>query len=639
MLLLGKHLLALEMCDADGATPTIKQHMTAETRSVFHLLDVQGLVESGVDGRYTLTSRGRKVVRLIAQGRELGLLPPRNEIARNWRFLGSEILAALSAAASAGGAVTPVTQDLLSGRGLAATSHDRGRAGATVRLTSWGVRWLALARGCMPHLRITPEIAATIRRLPPSYSPLHEYPVRAEHLWELEAMDLLVWSVPDAEVYALTALGEAALEAVEKGGYPHAGIVLDERIMRALTTIADHSAPHPTARQYERLQRIGYLDSTRAITAAGEAALRAARILEREPRARPASFAISRDETELLRELQSLEMSGEAPPTKTALHRVLLDRPESSYQDFVGAYGRSINDDKARKREARERQAHRREEERAFGRPGELDELLMRLEAWGMVSAAGSGAQTSYHTTPRGQRMLDELRESASMGQPLAISATAVKAITSATTASRFGAPATVWVRRAHEEGLIGAQGITRFGRYIADLALTYSPLPILTRAEARALAHPPEVDPGSAPDHAMSDLADIHQTLDRLEARGLIDCLVDGHIIRTEAGLTLTRAVQGALELAYPVTPDLLALLRAIHQVNLTLYAKDRSGFLASETWDEVERLSGLSAETFREVVHLARLGQYLGDANLTDAGEDLIAVMAPEDRRVPVA
>jgi hypothetical protein len=63
---------------------------------------------------------------------------------------------------------------------------------------------------------------------------------------------------------------------------------------------------------------------------------------------------------------------------------------------------------------------------------------------------------------------------------------------------------------------------------------------------------------------------------LDKLEARGLIERLVDGQIVRTEAGQLVARAVNDALELAYPATPAIVCLLTAIHQVG-TLFVKER--------------------------------------------------------------
>jgi len=43
-----------------------------------------------------------------------------------------------------------------------------------------------------------------------------------------------------------------------------------------------------------------------------------------------------------------------------------------------------------------------------------------------------------------------------------------------------------------------------------------------------------------------------------------------------------------------------------------------------------EVERLTGLESNAFQEAVYIARLGHYIGDANINDAGSDLLEALA---------
>ncbi len=640
MLLTGRHLQALETSEMQGAMSLGDKSMNQEVQDAYHVLEVQGLADLRPEGRYLLTESGREAVHLLVLMHEQALLPPTQEMAGNWRFLGSEVLTALAAADRVGGEVGPVTEELLRSRGLADETEDEDHEAPYVRLNSAGIQWLQLLRTCRPRVEITPDLATTIRHLPPSYSPLHAFDIAPGHLELLEAMDLLVWSVPDAEVYALSALGEAVSEAIEKGGYPSEGIVLDDMVTRLLVAVDDEGSGAITSEQCEQLQRLGYVDADSTLTSAGEAALRVRRIVERGPDARPASFAITSEEMALLRTVQSLSTDdGDTaqPVTKLALHTALLDRAEKQYQEFVREYGRTTEDVKARKREAQEIQSYRREQARAVGRPAEIDELIMQLEAWDLLRGEVEGAQTVCQLTARGRAVLLDQQHSTAPVSVEDVTAAAVKAITAATSATRFGAPATAWIQQAHAEGLIGSQGITRRGRFFAGLAVSAPRIPVLTRHEAEMLINLPTREPAMGLSGDGQADVEIGHALDRLEARGLIDRLVDGQIVRTETGITLTHAVQGALELAYPVTPSILRLLLAVQRVGETLYAKDKKGYLISESWEEVERLSGLGADIFRETVHLAKLGQYLGDANLTGAGEDLLTVMAGQ--RAPVA
>lgn len=50
----------------------------------------------------------------------------------------------------------------------------------------------------------------------------------------------------------------------------------------------------------------------------------------------------------------------------------------------------------------------------------------------------------------------------------------------------------------------------------------------------------------------------------------------------------------------------------------------------VAPHHWVEVERLTGLESNAFQEAVYIARLGHYIGDANINDAGSDLLEALA---------
>src|SRR5204862_8032856 len=81
---------------------------------------------------------------------------------------------------------------------------------------------------------------------------------------------------------------------------------------------------------------------------------------------------------------------------------------------------------------------------------------------------------------------------------------------------------------------------------------------------------------PETVMDHSSLDEEKQDWAFEKLEARGLIERLVDGQIVRTEAGQLLAKAVSGALQLGHPVTPAIVRLLAAMRQVG-TLYVKER--------------------------------------------------------------
>ncbi len=82
-------------------------------------------------------------------------------------------------------------------------------------------------------------------------------------------------------------------------------------------------------------------------------------------------------------------------------------------------------------------------------------------------------------------------------------------------------------------------------------------------------------------------------------------------------------------LALAQPVTPAIVCLLEAIRQVG-SLHVKERKVRMAPQQWAEIEHLTGLEPEAFRQAVFVTRLGHYIGDANINEAGLDLLEALA---------
>ena len=453
----------------------------------------------------------------------------------------------------------------------------------------------------------------------PGYTGRPDLHIPAEHIALLEVMNLLSWSVPERTIYALTALGQAVYEALRKGGYAPLDAVLDEPTLEVLALLVDRGSEALTSEQMLDLQTLGYVELDGTVSAEGQAAMRAYALLQQESPEQANTFAITEPEGELLAAMKQLDEpanGSQLHPDKKTLHRVLVDRMVKRYQDFAGRYGRTVKERSAKKRQAVAMLEHLKEHDEWFGTFWDLEELLVSLEAFDLLRAEGEGPKTVYRLTPNGYKVVAE-----QAGKPRDITATAVKVLTTA--ATRFQAPADSWVEQAREEGLIGTGGVTRSGRFYAELAEHCVRVPALTREEAELLVNLPE----TVRDHSSLDEEKQDWALEKLEARGLIERLVDGQIVRTEAGQLLAKAVSGALQLGHPVTPAIIRLLAAIRQVG-TLYVKERKVRMMPHKWAEVERLTGLGPQEFQEAVHIARLGHYIGEVNITEAGLDLLAV-----------
>jgi len=642
MLITKAHLLALqEFAAGEAAGHPVRTLAQDEPQEhIYRELELQGLLLLEVPRSYRLTHAGREALGILeamrkAAGQAQGPytahphpLPLHfNELKNDWRFLGSDILAALQAARQKGGRVGPLTAQELSARGLTESVHDTLEKRSTIRLNQHGEAWLDFARRYRPRLEITGDLANSMRHMHPGYTGRPDANMPAEHIALLEAMDLLTWSVPERTIYALTALGRAVYETLLKEGYAPLDTVLDEPTLKVLALLVERGSEALTSEQLLNLQMLGYVELDGTVSAAGQAAMRAYSLLQRESPEQIRTFAITEHEIELLAAVQQIAEpanSSQLHPDKKMLHRVLVDRMVKRYQDLVGRYGRTIEERSAKKRKAVALLEHLKDHDEWFNTFWDLDELLVGLEAFDLLRAEVEETKTVYRLTPTGHKILAEQQ-----GSSRDITATAVKVLTTAVT--RFHAPADSWVEQAREEGLIGTGGVSKSGRFYADLAEHCVRIPALTREEAEVLVNLPETvretSTSTARDHSSLDEEKQGWALEKLEARGLIERLVDGQIVQTEAGQLLARAVSGALQLGHPVTPAIVRLLVAIRQVG-TLYVKEQKVRMMPHNWAEEERLTGLGPQEFKEAVHIARLGHYIGEVNITEAGLDLLAV-----------
>lgn len=629
MLVTTANLLALKEL-AEGEATGHPVHALTENdprEHIYRVLELQGLVLLAVPRAYQLTYAGREAVRILDAMREAALLSPLDQLENDWRFLGSDILAALQAAQRNGGRVGPLTLEVLSTRGLTESVHGTLEKRSLIRLNRYAEAWVDFVRRYRPRLEINGDLANSIHSMHPGYTGRPGLDMPPEHIALLEAMDLLTWSVPERTGYALTALGQAVYEALRKGGYSLLDAVLDESILEVLALLSDEGSEALTSEQLRDLQLLGYVEFDGTLSAAGQAAMRAYSLLQRESLEQARNFAITEAESELLAVIHQLtdpSNNSQLQTDKKTLHRVLVDRMVKRYQDFVGRYGRIVKERSAKKRQAAAMLEQLKDHNEWFSTFWDLEELLVSLESFDLLRAEGEGTKTVYRLTRNGHKIVAEQD-----GNSRDITATAVKVLT--ITATRFPAPADSWIEQAREEGLIGTGGVTRSGRFYAQLAEYCLRKPALTREEAEVLVNLPETvqetSTSEAVDHSSLDEEKLGWAFEKLEARGLIERLVDGQIVRTEAGELLAKAVSGAMRLGHPVTPTIVRLLTAIRQVG-TLYVKERKVRIQPRQWAEVERLTGLGPQEFQEAVHVARMGHYIGESGINEAGLDLLAV-----------
>ncbi len=609
MLLTTEHVQLIELLDSTAVPTrgvTMREPLLASPET-WHVLDLEGIVTGDPPAGYTLTGFGKETARLLRRMLTDGAMPASAEIERGWRFLGSEVLAALEAASRCNGQIGPLTGELLAERSMVETPNDFGMEIQHLRLNAYGRAWLDLSRRCCPRLEVTSGLAAALLTVDLSSAEACGERLTLAHLAQLEAMELLVWSVPDAESYMLTTLGQAVYDTLRVGTFPTSGMVLDAEVLRALARITQRGVQVVSPAQIEVLQVLGYLDAEGALTASGSGAMRVYALLRSPAPGELATFAISGGEVEILSTLRKLspEDGDSRGATRAAIRGELVSQVEHAYGDSIGQYGGELADSRtSRKQAALATLEDLKWRDHTFASVRDAEDELLHLESLDLVRSDGSGRATTYQLTLRGNEVVDE-QLGRGQREPRTITTDAVKAITWG--GHHHAAPATAWIEAARAQGLLGADGITQSGHCYAALATSGVRRLTLTKREAHVL-----IAQGSPCMHSSRPVDEATaEALEHLETRGLIARQVDGQIVRTEAGEKLASAVAEAADLAYPVTASVVRLLGAMRQVG-GVDPKERHLRIAPDQWREVERRSGLSREAFAGALQLARLAEY---------------------------
>jgi len=178
MLITKAHLLVLqELANGEAAGHAVRTLAEDEPQEhIYRELELQGLLLLEVPRAYRLTDAGREALGILEAMRKAAGQGPYTahphplplqfeELKNDWRFLGSDILAALHAAQQKKGRVGPLKAHVLSARGLTESIHDTLEKPASSRLNRYGEAWLDFATRYRPRLEITGDLANFMRRM------------------------------------------------------------------------------------------------------------------------------------------------------------------------------------------------------------------------------------------------------------------------------------------------------------------------------------------------------------------------------------------------------------------------------------------------------------------------------------------
>ncbi|HGY10298.1 MAG TPA: DUF505 domain-containing protein [Oceanithermus profundus] len=642
MVIKKEHAQALERLLADEEAQKPYTPLEEVDEPTFVELELAGLARFSTPVRLVPTYLGREVAfvlrELYEQGPQArseredevqgevvvlegrGLSRP-EDWPEGWRWIGSEVIAMLDAAERAG-RVGPAAVEALMERGLAVRVRDRETKKEYVRLSDAGRRMLELYREAEPGLEIDAELAEAVRKLPLGPAPASELPTPAHDEQRLEAMRLVAYSLPNSDVFAFTALGQAVKKALSSGGWGK-GDVFTSDLLWALADYVDTG--EATEAGLATLQELGYVGPAGELLPAGEWALEALRLWQGGVREEVWSFALEAEEAEVLEQIakqwqKASETNPEERPTFEVLRRAMIDRKVAEYKALVEKYGRKLDEMPQKFRLIAERFQGAQDLARWYDENFDLREALLSLESFSLIETGeDEKGKEVFYLTDWGEYVLEDQR-----ANRRDVSATAVKAITM--TRKSFSASSLAWWQEAHEQGLVGSAEPTRSGLLYAQLAEHAERLPHLSRYELMVFHVVPargmsEEEVYAALEKKL-DRERIRWALEKLEARHLIDRLPDGNVVETRAGELLDRALAGVPEgFGNPVNPVIFRLLEALRAVG-SLYVKEKRVRILPRNLKEALEYSGLPKEVFDDALEAARAAGLVGRSALNEAG-----------------
>ena len=613
----AKHLLAL----LDSNTREID--VSKLNRDGIEELDFAGLVIFPTPASISLTYGGEMVARAIKS-----LIDNRNiEAVANWdehfRFIGTEILAMMENARRSGN-VSEIAKPHLEKRGLCKEVYDRERKVDLIKLSDEAQMILDAFENIEPNIRIDAQLADKI--LASATGPTEAGHMSFDNVEKekLESMRALAYSVPNGDMAQLTGIGVAIKRVLENGAVNSDGDIIDNFIMDLLAECVDEDINEEAKTQ---LEMMGYIDNEGNLLPAGEALLELRALLKNPSQKVLFSFAMT---PEMVDTILTIDKLGGA--SVEDIKKEMVDKKVKEFNELREKYGRRLNEMPIKKRQILEKFLEAKEHMKWFEDNFDIHEYLFALEAFDLAKEVeDEDGNDIFILTDTGKSVVEKLK-----GDSSAISSQAVKTLKLSKRA--FDVPNREWIMKAREEKLLGEFGASSRGEFFANLSESIDRKPFVTKYEMEVFKRIP--NRGMTLSELLSDAKDEHDkemmlgAVDMLEARGLIEVLSDGHIVETEAGELMDRALSGVPSgFGAAVTPRIYRVIKAIAEVG-TLYEKEKKIRILPKHHKEAYRKSGLSPKLFEKTWVAAREAKFLGKNGVNEAGIDLLRAVEAMNR-----